>query len=126
MYIKEVTLRPKSGSSSKRNATDFYHRPRIYVHLDGETILENLENRTERPYTVFKTEVLPPLFRLLGLRNVKAGWSQRAGCSCPCSPGFIVKEDATPCDIHVTVTDKPVAEIVIKGRPQDLLAMHNV
>lgn len=127
MYIKSVMLRPKSGASSKPNATDFYHRPRIYVRPDGETVMENfMEGRHTRPYTLYKQELLPALFRLLGLRDIKVGWSQNAGCSCSCSPGFIVKEGNVPFDIHVTVTDKPVAELIIKGRPQDMLAMRSV
>ena len=125
MYIKEVTLRPKTGSSSKPNAGDFYHRPRIYVDIEGESIRENLQNRRERPYNVYKKELLPALFRLLGIRDVKVGWSQHAGCSCPCSPGFIVKEGQLPWNIHVTVTDKPVTDLVIKGSPQDMLAMRS-
>ena len=117
LYIKKITLRPKSGSSSKRNATDFYHRPRIYVWPEGESIIDNLENRHERPYSIYKKEVLPQLFRALGLKgdDIKVGWSQKAGCSCPCSPGFIVKSNAVPWDIHVTVTDKFVREIEIGG-----------
>ena len=127
MYIKSVTLRPKSGASSKSNATDFYHRPRIYVSPEGETVMENFtEGRHTRPYTLYRQEVLPALFRLLGISDVKVGWSQKAGCSCPCSPGFIVKDGSLPFDIHVTVTNKPVAELVIKGRPQDMLAMRSV
>ncbi len=126
LYIKSITLRPKSGSSSKDNATDYYHRPRIYVHLAGETIMQDLQNRRARPYKVYKAEVLPALFRLLGITDVKVGWSQKAGCSCPCSPGFIVKDDGLPFDIHVDVTDKRVTELVIKGRPQEMLAMRSL
>lgn len=126
MFIKEITLRPKTGSSSKSNASSFYHRPRIYVWPEGETIMENLQNRRGRPYNVYKKEVLPALFRVLGLRDITVGWSQKAGCTmCPCSPGFIVKDGNVPWDIHVTVTDDRVAELVIKGRPQDVLAIRS-
>jgi len=122
LRIKSITLRPKSGASSKPNATSFYHRPRIYVRPEGETIVENfLEGRHTRPYTLYKKEVLPQLFRVLGLggpgidNRIKVSWSQKAGCSCPCSPGFIVKDGNVPFDIHVTVTDKYVNRIEING-----------
>lgn len=115
LSIKSITLKPKSGASSKPN---FYHRPRIYIGPDGETVMENLvKGRHTRPYTLYKKEVLPLLFRKLGLdaSSIKAGWSQKAGCSCPCSPGFIVKTGDIPFDIHVTVTDKYVNHIKISG-----------
>ena len=119
LNIKSITLRPKSGSSSKPNASSFYHRPRIYVKPDGETVMENFtEGRHNRPYTLYKKEILPQLFRLLGLNGVQVGWSQKAGCTmCPCSPGFVVKSDNVPYDIWVTVTDKYVApgKITITG-----------
>lgn len=119
LNIKSITLRPKSGSSSKPNARDFYHRPRIYISPAGETVMENFtEGRHTRPYTLYRQEVLPQLFRKLGLdaSSIKAGWSKKAGCSmCPCSPGFIVKEGEVPWDIHVTVTDKYVRDIEISG-----------
>ncbi len=117
LSIKAITLRPKTGSSSKRNAANHYHRPRIYIRPDGETVMENfLEGRHNRPYKLYKAEVLPQLFRKLGLDNVKAGWSKKAGCTmCPCSPGFIVNEGDVPFDIHVTVTDKYVSTIEIAG-----------
>ncbi len=119
LNIKSITLRPKTGSSSKHNAQDYYHRPRIYVSPEGETIMENFTSgRHTRPYTQYKQEVLPQLFRALGLdaSSIKVGWSKKAGCTmCPCSPGFIVKDGNVPFDIHVTVTDKYVKEIQING-----------
>lgn len=119
LNIKSITLRPKSGSSVKRNANQFYHRPRIYISPDGETVMENFrEGRHTRPYTQYKQEILPLLFRLLGLTGVKVSWSKKAGCTmCPCSPGFIVKDGNVPYDIWVTVTDKYVGpgKITITG-----------
>ena len=111
MYIKSITLRPCSGAGPR----DSNSRPRIYVWPEDETIKENFENRRQRPYTIYKKEVLPQLFRKLGLSPEKVGWSQKAGCSCPCSPGFVVQSRDIPFDIHVTVTDKYVATTEIKG-----------
>lgn len=118
LSIKSITLRPKTGSSGKPNAADHYHRPRIYVSPEGETLRENLleGGRYNRPYKLYKAEVLPQLFRVLALNDIKVGWSKKAGCTmCPCSPGFIVKEGNVPFDIWVDVTDKYVREIEISG-----------
>lgn len=117
LNVKEITFRPKSGASGKNNADEFYHRPRIYIHLDGETIRVNLEKRRERPYSIYKKEVLPQVWRALGLNGneIKVGWSQKAGCSCSCSPGFVVKDDGIPWDLHITVTERFVRGIEISG-----------
>ena len=112
MYIKAITLRPCSGAGPR----DSNSRPRVYIGIDGETLMQNLQNRRDRPYTIYKKEVLPTLFRKLGLNPKKVGWSQKAGCTmCPCSPGFIVQSRDIPYDIHVTITDKWVSEVEING-----------
>jgi len=83
---------------------------RVYVDVPNETILENLMNRRNRPFTEYKKHIMPAVLEMLPamishiadndgvnvsrvskLDGLKARWSQRAGCSmCPCSPGFIV------------------------------------
>lgn len=84
------------------------NKPRIYVFTKGETILENLQNRRDRPYTAYRKEVLPTVFAQLGVApDTKVRWSQYAGCSCPCSPGFIVEgypQAISRQDIYVTVS----------------------
>ena len=68
-----------------------YSKMRIYVHPEGETIMENIMNRKQRPHTFYRKEVLPKLFaQLQWPADTRVKWSQYAGCSCPCSPGFIV------------------------------------
>lgn len=64
----------------------------IYIwDRKGETILENMFLRRVRPYTLWRKKVLPQLVeRFPELAGFRISWSQRAGCSCPCSPGFIV------------------------------------
>ena len=112
LNIKSITMRKCSGAGPNKGN----HRPRIYIRPEGETVMENFcVGRHTRPYTLYKKEVLPQLFRKLGLNPEKVSWSQKAGCSCPCSPGFVVQSRDIPYDIHVTVTDKYVAQIEIKG-----------
>lgn len=116
LHIKSITLRPRVGSSSKTNAHDYFHRARVYIWPEGENVVENMQNRRERPYNVYKTEVLPMLFRLLGIpSSTKLNWSQKAGCSCPCSPGFIDNNEVLAFDIHVMVTDKYVKSVIVEG-----------
>lgn len=112
MYIKDITLRPCSGAGPRESNS----RARIYVHIEGETLRQNLRDRRDRPYNVYKTEVLPKLFRLLGINPEKVSWSQKAGCrQCPCSPGFVVQSRDIPYDVWVTVTDKYVSTVKIEG-----------
>lgn len=76
-------------------------KPRVYVSTDESfNLVEDLENRTRRPYLAWKPLVVKA-FDELHYRGVltfikqdesklKLSWSQYAGCSCPCSPGFIL------------------------------------
>ena len=72
-------------------------KPRIYVDTDQPfNVVEDLANRTRRPHQVWKSEVMDALAELQsGGRacfrgeNFKMAWSQKAGCSCGCSPAFI-------------------------------------
>ena len=79
------------------------NRSRIYIWPEGETIMDNLQNRRTRPYSVFRKQVIPQVLEQLGWpADTKVSWSQRAGCQCGCSPGFIVND--TRCQsVHVTV-----------------------
>lgn len=59
---------------------------KIYVFTKGESVLENLQNRRERPHTVYRKMILEQYPELKG----RIGWRQNAGCGCGCSPGFVV------------------------------------
>lgn len=83
-------------------------RSRVYVWPVGETILENLQNRRNRPVADYRRVVTKEL-RDAGLHG-ELKWSQKAGCGCGCSPGFVYEApiyvDERPCDIHVHVRAK--------------------
>jgi hypothetical protein len=88
----------------ENHSREFNRKTRVYVWPEGETLMENLQNRRGRPHTVYRKEVLPGVLRQMGLsENTKVRWSQYAGCSCPCSPGFVV-DDSYGKTVHVTVT----------------------
>ena len=83
---------------------------RLYINHEDEQILPNsLINRKFRPYELYKREVLPFIKTRLNMdKDVKFSWSQRAGCSCPCSPGFIIKNQKYPyINVYVTVSGFP-------------------
>ena len=77
--ITEIVKRPADKS-----------KPRLYFFHSGENVLENLQNRHSRPSQIYK-ELFPQIEKELKLSNsMKASWSQKAGCGCGCSPGFII------------------------------------
>ncbi len=87
-------------------------KPRVYFWPEGETVLNNMVNRTSRPYKLYR-EFLPAVLSLAsklsghaGITDARANWSKHAGCTmCPCSPGFILSEVRDfGFDIHVTLT----------------------
>jgi hypothetical protein len=104
------------GRTAQRDMRAFHAAPRIYVSVQGENILENLDRRLARPSKLY-AEAVPQALAALGLTpgSYKASWSQYAGCKCPCSPGFIVKAKPggyvpfTPKDVWVTVTGSNAA-----------------
>lgn len=85
IIVKEVTSRPHElGESTKKT--------RVYFFVDGENVIENLQKRRSRPYNEYR-KLLPEVLSMVGIKPQKGNWNQRAGCSCPCSPGFILEHD---------------------------------
>lgn len=90
-YDSSYTPKGRYGrSDSTRAKRD--KKARVYVSSDAPfNLIESLENRCRRPHDVYKPYVLD-VFNRLGVTG-KFLWNQRAGCSCPCSPGFIAQAD---------------------------------
>lgn len=92
LLVGDVTLRKNDWREATKKA-------RLYVHPKGESVLENLlgpTGRRGRPITEWRRDVLPVVVEALRAKGflpadavATARWSQYAGCSCPCSPGFI-------------------------------------
>ena len=86
-----------------------YGKIRLHIWPQNESILQNLVNRTSRPHKLYR-EILPEIFKKAGLpASTRASWSQKAGCRCGCSPGFVLDSYGF-CDISVTVSDSVWAE----------------
>ncbi len=70
----------------------------LYIHFEGESIIDQLFNRRHRPYQMYKKEVIPIILKYMEqhypevyekIKDTKWQWSQKCGCTlCPCSPGF--------------------------------------
>jgi hypothetical protein len=90
--VSKVTVRNRSHRERKNRGV-------IYVSIQGETIIQNIVERKCRPHTEYR-KMMPQAIEILKAQgfinedvkaeDVKLSWSQYAGCSCPCSPGFIV------------------------------------
>jgi hypothetical protein len=66
---------------------------RLFIHQTSKNFMTE---RFGAPVSVFREEVLPLVkIEQMIASNVKARWCQKAGCSCGCSPGFIL-------DVHPT------------------------
>lgn len=119
IVIDKVSQRERHPSQMtySRYDSDFKYRwsekrrkGRIYFSVQGETIYENLINRHDRPHKVYRTMIVPAL-KQLGytyeeIQSLKFRWNQKAGCSCPCSPGFLVEGEALKDkDIWVTISE---------------------
>ena len=104
-YADLDAIQARSGYKAMDQARKRMYQPsHIYVWPKGESVLENLESRHQRPYTVYKKEVLPDVLRQMGLQPfAKVRWSQKAGCPCGCSPAFIVVDAHIGADVHVTI-----------------------
>lgn len=100
MDIKsEISVQNARGKDA-RKAT------RVYFWHEGESILENFGNRVARPTDVYR-KFLPEVSKALGLpEDTPYRWSQYAGCSCPCSPGFICS-DSTGKLVSVELSGAP-------------------
>jgi hypothetical protein len=99
------------GKRERFNRGFYANKTRVFLFPKGETILEQFTvGRHTRPYTQYRKEVLPIVLKRLGLpKGTKVSWSQRAGCSCPCSPGFIIQNGAYGYDVFVDVAVEEAA-----------------
>lgn len=100
-------------------------KPRLYVGVSDFNLLEDLENRTRRPYAAWRKlaeKVVAESGIPLDLRNMR--WSQYAGCSCPCSPGFILRYQGltldscvhTYYDVYIMLKDAPTVNPALPAR----------
>jgi len=109
--IEKITFRKEYAGKGE----PFKNRNKIYIWPSGETVMENFNNRRNRPYDFYKKEILPKIVEMLekknllgdadgAIKNAKWSWNRKCGCSmCPCSPGF-VSSTYGYVNIHATVS----------------------
>ncbi len=74
----------------------------IYVHVTNQDFAKPGAElfsgwRRNNPFKDYREQVLPKAFPMLGLpADTKVRWSQKAGCSCGCSPGFVITSRPYP------------------------------
>jgi hypothetical protein len=79
-----------------REAELYGRKTKIYIFIKNETLIQNLLERHSRPNKEYKKQIIPTLIKDGILpSDAIVTWSQKAGCSCGCSPGFIVKNDTS-------------------------------
>ncbi len=87
--VTGVSRQPVSIKERRRRSV-------LYVSIKNQDFAKPVKEmltgfRWNNPFRDYREHVLPAAFKMLGLpEGTKARWSQKAGCGCGCSPGFIV------------------------------------
>ena len=92
----DLTIRKRVWEPRYERYSSYVSAPRIYVHFGDFNLVEDLMNRTRRPYTEYRKFIESVVWPTLGWDTIapKIGWRKNAGCNmCPCSPGFVVQSD---------------------------------
>jgi hypothetical protein len=111
MEMKVAAVKINERSWSRNTHKEMRKAPRVYVWPVGESLIDNLINRRSRPIKLFRGLALQGL-KESGIEVQKMRWSQYAGCTCPCSPGFILDEYTVKgqvgvkFDAHINVESK--------------------
>jgi hypothetical protein len=101
MMISKVST-TKSDRRGMKTRVYFFYKECNTAPTDGTNVLEAIANRRIQPQEEYR-KLIPALAQeYQSLSNAKFKWSQYAGCSCPCSPGFIA-DVALGYDIFVDV-----------------------
>lgn len=97
-----VTVRQSLDPSRNIKPRSDYPRVFVWDATVEETVMEQLINRRNRPEDLYRA-VAEAAFAALGYDEPGLKWSQKAGCTCPCSPGFIAKGwIGLPADVSIT------------------------
>lgn len=100
-----MNTKPTMRIAAVKVINETHYKPiRVYIHPKDESVMDNFCNRHNRPYELYRG-LLPTILREAGVSgDTKARWSQKAGCSCGCSPAFILSDCRGSFSIHATVT----------------------
>ena len=105
MQIEKIEIIEAKDYNERRKPS------KMFIDIKDESVMKHLENRHFRPYTTYKKEIIPEAIKKLkeekdvDLLNCKFSWNQYAGCSCGCSPGFIIKNFGLGKRIYITIIE---------------------
>lgn len=99
--VKSVEIRRSTRSHDKFTRSGGAYT-RIYVFPKGETLFDNIVNRRNRPTDMYRQIVME---NIPDISNKNIRWSQKAGCDCGCSPGFITKRKIADKDKPLYLVD---------------------
>jgi len=98
MKFEIISVKAQYEPYRERKSEPYKGSNKLYIWPSGESVIDNLFNRHNRPSKVWKEEVIPAVLEALKeknaaiyeiVKNEKWGWRQKCGCTCPCSPGFV-------------------------------------
>lgn len=104
---------------TRKGLRDFRKTPRIYIWVKNYNPIHDIGTgeRYNKPYRDIRP-MLPEILTKLGINpdGLKFRWSRYAGCTCPCSPGFIVsgyvpKSSEDYFDIHIEYEHVPTEAV---------------
>ena len=92
------------------HSTKTQTKTRIFIHITASSVLEHILSRYVNPVKLYK-KFLPTILQQSNMaKNLTIKWSQKAGCQCGCSPGFIV-EGHQGQNLFVTIPTKILSTI---------------
>lgn len=114
IIIKKIKLIHKDKNNHKSKLHFFAEGKDVYKELECEI----LEEHDTKPYKFYRS-IFPLVIKKLEKQNLnckiffsktKWAWSQNAGCSCGCSPGFKSGSAGNDYDFYVTFTTSAAIE----------------
>lgn len=116
-----MTSGNRRGSGYSLSHREYDAKPKLYFHLQDESLLDNLVNRRSRPVTAWGKVTRTVLALIFKEDAGKVGWNIHAGCSmCACSPGFIWGP-APALDFGDGPTRRYDASLTVEGAPEVVL-----
>jgi hypothetical protein len=106
--VTKIKIIAETNNKEKKN--------RMYIFPVGESRIDEIMSRFNRPYSIYKKELIPMVMVKMKttdvnsynlLKNNTWKWNQKAGCGCGCSPGFIgSNKNGLNLYVDVTITLK--------------------
>lgn len=107
--LTKCDIRPAELGRRERNRRS----SRVFIWQDNnpneKPVMDILSGfRYNKPHVFYKKFVMPEVLKQMSLpADTEVKWSQYAGCSCPCSPGFVVYSKCLPKEVYVHITVTP-------------------